>query len=71
MTSLEIALLQTNAHGQNLVVWNFASLLPLSLPVRQMTLVKGMCYRNLTLSLNPSSLVGDRAGNGLKHESTG
>jgi hypothetical protein len=36
-----------------------------------MTLVKGMCYRNFTLSLNPSSLVGDRAGNGLKHESTG
>jgi hypothetical protein len=71
MASLEVALLQTNAHGQNLVVWNFASLLPLSLPVRQVALVKGVCYRNFTLSLNPSNLVGDRAGNSLKHESTG
>ena len=70
MAGLEVALLKANAHGQDLVVWNLASLLPLSLPVRQVALMKGVCSRNFTLSLNPSSLVGNRAGNSLENEST-
>jgi hypothetical protein len=65
MTSLQVALLKTDAHGQDLVVWNPGSLLPLSLPVRQVTLVKAVCSRNFTFSLNTSNLVGNRAGKSL------
>jgi hypothetical protein len=71
MTSLKVALLETNAHGQNLVIRDLISLLPLSFPVRQMTLVESVGGRDFTLSLNSSELRRQRTSSSLEYEATG
>jgi hypothetical protein len=42
VASLKVALLEANAHGQDVVIWYLGSLRPPLLPVRQMTLVEAM-----------------------------
>jgi hypothetical protein len=67
MTSLDVALLEANPHGQYVVIWYLGSLSPPLLPVRQMTLVEAM--GNVT---SPYSFMlvreSERAGHGLKDE---
>jgi hypothetical protein len=70
MTGLKVALLQTNAHGQHLVIRDLVCLLPLSLPVREMTLMKGVSGGNFAFSLNSSELTRKRAGNRLEDKAT-
>ena len=70
MTSLKVTLLETNAHGQNLMIRYLVSLLPLCLPVRQMSLVKSVGGRDFTLSLHSSELGRQRTSNSLEDETT-
>jgi hypothetical protein len=71
VTSLKVALLETNAHGQNLMIRDLVSLLPLCLPVRQMSLVESVGGRDFTFSLNSSELGRQRTSNSLEDETTG
>jgi hypothetical protein len=70
MTSLKVALLKTNAHGQNLMIRDLVSLLPLGLPVRQMSLVERVSGRDFTFSLDSSELGRQRTSNSLEDETT-
>jgi hypothetical protein len=70
VTNLKVALLETNAHGQYLMIRYLVSLLPLCLPVRQMSLVESMGGRDFTFSLNSSELGRQRTGNSLEDETT-
>ena len=68
MASLEIALLQANAHWQDLSVRHLGPLSPLLRPVGQMTLVEAVGGRNFTLCPRSSILVRERTGHGLEDE---
>ena len=70
MTSLKVALLEANAHGQNLMIRDLVSLLPSCLPVRQMSLVKRVGGRDFTLSLDSSELRRQRTSNSLEDKTT-
>lgn len=61
MTRLEIDLFQANAHRQYLSVLHLGPLGPLLRPMGQMSLMKAVSGRNLTLCLRSSVLVGKRA----------
>ena len=69
MASLEVALLEANAHRQYVVIWYLGSLRPPLLPVRQMTLVEAV---GNVASPYSHMLVreSERAGHGLKDETT-
>jgi hypothetical protein len=71
VTSLKVALLKANAHGQYLMIRYLVSLLPLCLPVRQMSLVESMGRRDFTFSLNSSELGRQRTSNSLEDETPG
>ncbi len=68
MASLKVALLETNAHGQNLMIRDFVSLLPLCPPVRQLSLMESVGGRDFTLSLDPSELGRHRSSSSLEDE---
>jgi hypothetical protein len=69
MASLEVGLLEANAHGQDVVIWHLGSLSPPLLPVRQMTLMKvvGNVASPYSHILASDS---ERAGYGRKDETT-
>ena len=69
MASLEVALLEANAHRQYVVIWYLGSLRPPLLPVRQMTLVEAV---GNVASPYSHMLVrkSERASHGLKDETT-
>lgn len=50
MTSLQVGLLQPNAHGKNSIGRHLGSLRPLVAPVSSMSLVEGMSRRDVTVS---------------------
>jgi hypothetical protein len=70
IASLQVALLQTNSHGQDLSVWEFRFLAPALSQLRQMTLVKIVRGRNFTLCSDFSER-GQRAAKDVKGEATG
>jgi len=71
MASLEIGLLQANAHGQDLAVGHLGPLSPLLLPVRQVTLVKAVRGRDFTLCPGSCIVVGDGTGQTTDDEAAG
>jgi hypothetical protein len=69
MASLDVALLEANAHRQYVIIWYLGSLRPPLLPVRQMTPVEAV---GNVASPYSHMLVREskRAGQGLKDETT-
>lgn len=72
MSLLEVALLQANSHGQDLSIGYFRPLGPLAGPLGQMSLMKAMRNRYLTLDAESSTLdSSEGASYSLEHEATG
>lgn len=71
MASFQVALLQTNAHWQDLGVWHFRFLGPVLLPARQMTFVESVRSRNFAFCPDACCLMWEWASHSLEDEAAG